>query len=153
MYEHYRAGLIEGGHDPGSARVSDLLPVILADDPETAWPRVAPHLAHQMNSYRQGAVEGTDHPKPPLLTSDDFPDRPRDDGSWATLEILTPEDAAARIHERTKGLPVKHLIFWASIAGMPDDLAVRNIELISERLPELLAKLSDSEQETASAGE
>ncbi|MEV6124655.1 LLM class flavin-dependent oxidoreductase [Streptomyces sp. NPDC052077] len=140
VYKQYREGLIEGGHDPGIAQVSDLLPVILADDPEAAWPRVAPHLAHQMNTYRQGSVEGTGHPRPPLLSPGDFPEPPKTDGSWSTLEILTPEDAAVRIHERTKGLPVKHLIFWASIAGMPDDLVVRNIELVSERLPALLAE-------------
>ncbi|MCZ0983346.1 LLM class flavin-dependent oxidoreductase [Streptomyces diastatochromogenes] len=140
MYGHYREGLAEGGHDPASARVSDLLPVILADDPEAAWPRVAPHLAHQMNTYRQGSVEGTDRPRPPLLHAEDFPQKPAADGSWSLLEILTPEDAAARIAERTKGLPVRHLIFWASIAGMPDDLVVRNIELVSERLPALLAE-------------
>jgi alkanesulfonate monooxygenase SsuD/methylene tetrahydromethanopterin reductase-like flavin-dependent oxidoreductase (luciferase family) len=140
MYGHYREGLAEGGHDPDTARVSDLLPVILADDPEAAWPRVAPHLAHQMNSYRQGSVEGTDLPRPPLLSADEFPQRPAEDGSWSLLEILTPEAAAARIAERTKGLPVRHLIFWASVAGMPDDLVVRNIELISERLPVLLAE-------------
>ncbi|MFF3753455.1 LLM class flavin-dependent oxidoreductase [Streptomyces sp. NPDC002018] len=152
LFEHYREGLIEGGHDPETARVSDLLPVILADDPEAAWPRIAPHLAHQMNTYRQGSVEGTDHPRPPLLGPGDFPDRPAD-GSWATLEILTPEEAAVRIHERTKGLPVKHLIFWASIAGMPDDLVARNIELISERLPVLLAKLAGTERERVPGGE
>ncbi|MET9592102.1 LLM class flavin-dependent oxidoreductase [Streptomyces sp. NPDC006516] len=139
MFAPYREGLIEGGHDPALARVSDLLPVILADDPEAAWPRIAPHLAHQMNTYRQGSVEGTDHPRPRLLTADDFPDKGTD-GGWATLEILTPQEAAARIEERTQGLPVKHLIFWASIAGMPDDLVVRNIELVSEHLPRLLAE-------------
>ncbi|MFD7291882.1 LLM class flavin-dependent oxidoreductase [Streptomyces sp. NPDC059897] len=140
MYGHYREGLAEGGHDPESARVSDLLPIILADDPEAAWPRVAPHVAHQMNSYMQGSVEGTDLPRPPLLSADQFPQRPNEDGSFSLLEILTPEAAAARIVERTKGLPVRHLIFWASVAGMPDDLVVRNIELISERLPVLLAE-------------
>ncbi|MER5767866.1 LLM class flavin-dependent oxidoreductase [Streptomyces sp. NPDC001985] len=153
MFPHYRAGLVEGGHDPSIARVSDLLPVILADDPEAAWPRVAPHLAHQMNTYRQGSVEGTDRPRPPLLTPGDFPDRPAD-GSWGTLEILTPEEAAARIHERTAGLPVEHLIFWASVAGMPDDLVVRNIELISEELPAHLAKAAGAGPgTTAPAGE
>ncbi|MFE4693083.1 LLM class flavin-dependent oxidoreductase [Streptomyces sp. NPDC056749] len=152
LFDVYRAGLAEGGHDPESARVSDLLPVILADDPEAAWPRVAPHLAHQMNTYRQGSVEGTGHASPPLLTADQFPDRPGEDGSWATLEILTPEDAAVRIHERTKGLPVKHLIFWSSIAGMPDDLVARNIELISERLPVLLAELSGTGTEPSGTG-
>ncbi|MER5950501.1 LLM class flavin-dependent oxidoreductase [Streptomyces sp. NPDC001904] len=152
MYGHYRAGLTEGGHDPATARVSDLLPVILADDPEAAWPRVAPHLAHQMNSYQQGSVEGTDQPRPPLLDADDFPQPPAADGSWSLLEILTPEDAATRIAERIRGLPVRHLIFWASVAGMPDDLVVRNIELISERLPVLLAERLGTSLAGAAAG-
>ncbi|MDT9687565.1 LLM class flavin-dependent oxidoreductase [Streptomyces sp. P9(2023)] len=140
MYEHYLTGLAEGGHDPDIARVSDLLPVILADDPEAAWPRIAPHVVHQMNSYRTGSVEGTGHSAPPLLKVEDFPEKRADDGSWSTLEILTPEEAAVRIHQRTEGLPVEHLIFWASIAGMPDDLVARHIELVSERLPKLLAE-------------
>ncbi|GAA1145368.1 MULTISPECIES: LLM class flavin-dependent oxidoreductase [Streptomyces violaceusniger group] len=141
MYEHYEAGLAEGGHDPRTARVSDLLPVILADDPEAVWPRIAPHLVHQMNTYRLGSVEGTDHPAPPLLKVEDFPEKRPEDGSWATLEVLTPEQAAVRIHERTRGLPVRHLIFWASVAGMPDDLVARHIELVAE-LPKLLERQS-----------
>ncbi|MFI7118844.1 LLM class flavin-dependent oxidoreductase [Amycolatopsis sp. NPDC049868] len=139
LYPHYVRGLEEGGHDPATAQVSDLLPVLLADDPESAWARVAPHLAHQMNSYRQLSVEGTDLPRPPLVTPKELRHRPAD-GSWGMLEILTPEQAAARIHRRTAGLPLRHLIFWASIAGMPDDLVVRNIELVSEHLPPLLEK-------------
>ena len=139
MFEHYEAGLAEGGHEPGTARVSDLLPVILADDPEAAWPRIAPHVVHQMNTYRLGSVEGTGHPAPPLLKAEDFPEKRPEDGSWATLEVLTPEEAAVRIHERIRGLPVRHLIFWASIAGMPDDLVARHIELVAE-LPKLLER-------------
>jgi alkanesulfonate monooxygenase SsuD/methylene tetrahydromethanopterin reductase-like flavin-dependent oxidoreductase (luciferase family) len=151
IYPHYREGLIEGGHDPASARVSDLLPVLLADDPEAAWPRVAPHLAHQMNSYRQLSVAGTDQPKPPLITVDELRHRPAD-GPWGALEILTPEQAATRIHERTAGLPLAHLIFWASIAGMPDDLVTRNIELVSEQLPPLLEKAFEAEPGEAGTG-
>ncbi len=121
MFPHYLDGLVAGGHDPASARVSDLLPVLLADDPDAAWPRVAPHLAHQVDTYRQGAVEGTDQPthrKP-----------------GPCLEILTPEVAADRIRERTHGLPVRHVLLWASIAGMPDDLAARHVELVGELAP------------------
>lgn len=139
LFPVYRAGLVDGGHDPATARVSDLLPVLLADDPEAAWARVAPHLEHQANSYRRLSVEGTDAPVPPALTGADLRHRP-DDGGWGLLEILTPEQAAERIHDRVAGLPVRHLIFWASIAGMPDDLVLRHIELVAEQLPPLLEK-------------
>lgn len=139
LFVHYREGLIEGGHDPATARVSDLLPILLADDPDAAWERVAPHLAHQINSYRRLSVEGTDAPVPEPLEPAQLRQRPPD-GSWAALEILTPDQAAARIHEHGAGLPLRHLIFWASIAAMPDDLVVRHIELVSQQLPPLLDK-------------
>lgn len=135
--EHYQAGLAEGGHDPATARVAGLLPVILADDPDAAWQRVTPHLVHQMNSYRAAAVEGTGTPEPPPLSIDELR-RGDADGPWGTLEILTPEAAATRIASRIRGLPVQHLIFWASIAGMPDNLVAQNIELLSVKLPPLL---------------
>ncbi|MGW1510607.1 LLM class flavin-dependent oxidoreductase [Streptomyces sp. NPDC002394] len=137
LFPHYREGLVEGGHDPATARLSGLLPIILADDPDEAWSRVAPYLAHQMNSYRQSSVEGTDKPRPPIIHADEFRNR-TSNAPWGALKILTPEDAAVQIKEMTEGLPVEHLIFWASIAGMPDDLTVRNVELVSEALPPLL---------------
>ncbi|MFE3541650.1 LLM class flavin-dependent oxidoreductase [Nocardia sp. NPDC059177] len=139
MFPHYHQGLVEGGHDPAIARVSDLLPVILADDPEQAWSRIAPHAVHQENTYRALSVAGTGMPEPPLLSPDDLRAQPAD-GSWADLEILTPQQAARRIHERISGLPVRHLLFWADIAGMPDDLVARNIELVSRELPALLSE-------------
>ncbi|PZS25679.1 MAG: LLM class flavin-dependent oxidoreductase [Pseudonocardiales bacterium] len=138
MFSHYQAGLLDGGHDPAQARVSGLLPIILADDPEVAWSRIAPHAVYQANSYRRASVQGTDQPGPPLVTVDQLRYRSLD-RPWGMLEILTPQEAAARICENTQGLPLEHLIFWASIAGMPDDLVTRNIELISEHLKPLLS--------------
>lgn len=138
MFSHYRAGLAEGGHDPAHARVSGLMPIILADDPEAAWSRVAPYAAYQMNSYRQASVEGTSQPRPSLITPDHFTRRSAE-SPYGMLEILTPQDAAARVRERTAGLPIEHLIFWASIAGMPDDLVTRNTELICKCLKPLLS--------------
>ena len=137
MFGHYHAGLVEGGHDPAGARVADLVPIMVAKDPEAAWPRVVDHLAHQMNSYRQGSVVGTDQQPPPLIKPEDLRNRPAD-GPWGMLEILTPEDAATRIREQTSGLPVRHLIFWSSIAAMPEDLVLDNIQLVCERLLPML---------------
>lgn len=137
-YEHYQAGRREAGLDPDQGRVGDLLPIVLADDPDAAWPRIAPHLAHQMNTYRRHAVEGTGAPVPPPVDPDQLR-KPHTEGPMLTLQVLTPEDAATRIRAVTDGLPVEKLIFWASIAGMPDDLVERNVELLCTKLPPLLA--------------
>lgn len=138
LFEHYRKGLAEGGHDPAVAQVSGLLPIFLAEDPERAWPRVAPHLAHQINSYRQGSVEGKGR-SIPLLTAEDLRD-PHAEDTRGLLEILTPEQAAVRIAELTRGLPVRHLIFWADIAGLPEDLIAENLRLVTQALPPLLPR-------------
>ncbi|HEY8982974.1 MAG TPA: LLM class flavin-dependent oxidoreductase [Streptomyces sp.] len=138
VYEHYLAGLQEGGHSTADARVSEVVPIMLADDPEEAWQRVAPHLAHQMNSYRAAAVEGTGAEPPPPIQPEELIRGVDPDGPWGVLEILTPDAAAERIRRTVRDLPVRHLIFWASIAAMPDDLVVRNIELLSQKLAPLL---------------
>lgn len=141
MIGYYHAGLAEGGHDPATARMAGLLPVMLAEDPEAAWPRVVDHLAHQMNTYRQGAVDGTGIPRLPLLGPEEL-------RNPAYLEILTPEDAATAILDAIGDLPVAHLIFWSSIAAMPDDLVQANIDLICRRLLPLLSRGTPSDRAT-----
>ncbi|MEN8655974.1 LLM class flavin-dependent oxidoreductase [Streptomyces sp. 21So2-11] len=138
MYEHYREGLIEGGHDPQTARMSGLLPLILSNDPEKTWARIAPHVAHQLNSYRKASVQGTDQPLPSFIGPDELRNG-NPEGTWGMVEVVTPEEAAERIRVMTDGLPVKNLIFWASIAAMPDDLMVQHMKLLSGTLPKLIA--------------
>jgi len=38
-------------------------------------------------------------------------------------------------------MPVKHVYLWESIAGMPDDLADRHVELVASRLAPAMASL------------
>ncbi len=136
----YREGLRESGHDPSAGRLAGTLEnIMLADDPEDAWPRVRPHLEYQWNSYLRYMVEGTDEP---VRTID--PDRwrlPGPRGEPPRFQILTPEDAARFVREFLAGLPVGELFFWASFAGMPDDLVQRNIELICGKLAPSVADL------------
>jgi alkanesulfonate monooxygenase SsuD/methylene tetrahydromethanopterin reductase-like flavin-dependent oxidoreductase (luciferase family) len=137
MFALYRGALIDAGHGVAAARVSALLPIVLADDPEAAWPRIAPHLAHQHDSYKAHEFEGTDRPRaepvdPELLR------RPAD-GSRPKFFVLTPAQAAAEIRSRADGLPVEHIILWASVAGMPDDIVQRHVELVATDLRKLIA--------------
>lgn len=139
MFEHYRAGLAEGGHDVNAARAGGVLFLTLADDPEAVWPRLVPHIVHQRNSYRTGWAEGRDEPEPELLDPD------RDEDELRELHrVLTPEQAARHIEDLARGLPVEHVILFASIAGMPDDLVVRHMELCAEVLPALLGSGRDA---------
>ena len=133
----YVEGLEEGGFPAGSARMGGVVNLVLADDPEAVWPRVAPHLSYQWDSYNRYMVEGTDQPVPKPID----PERwraPGRDGAPPRFQVLTADDAARALRERTDGLPVEHVYLWASIAGMPDDLVERHVELVAGTLAPML---------------
>ena len=135
----YREGLAAGGHDPATARMAGHVNLVLADDPEAAWPRLRDHLSYQWDTYRVYGVEGTDFPAPEPIDPDAW--RTPADGRPPRFEVLTPEDAAEGLRTRLTGLPVAEVLLWASIAGMPDDLVERHIELMCTRLRPLVADL------------
>ena len=147
LLEPYREGLAEGGHDPSAGRMSGLAMVILADDPEEARARIRPHLAYQRETYarygREGMEDG-DAALPPTLVRDAEGRREDREGPGAharppRLHVLTPDDAIPFLSGWLAGLPVEHVFFWESIAGMPDDLADRHVELLATRLRPALA--------------
>lgn len=126
----YREGLVEGGHDPATARVGGLLDIIVADDPETATERILPHFAHQANTYRLGKAAADGRQVDPL-TVEQLRDRVREGRPLPGLTVLTPTDAVRQIRRRTADLPARHVYFWACVGGMPDDLVERHIELLT----------------------
>jgi alkanesulfonate monooxygenase SsuD/methylene tetrahydromethanopterin reductase-like flavin-dependent oxidoreductase (luciferase family) len=137
LLEPYQQGLKEGGHDPGLARMGGVLSLMAADDPEQAFERVLPHLAHQLNSYRR-ANATTSGKQPRDLTPDDLRGG-AGSGPLRPLQVLTAAGVAQQIRELTAGLHVEEVYLWASIAGMPDDLVQRNIELVSTEVRAALA--------------
>jgi alkanesulfonate monooxygenase SsuD/methylene tetrahydromethanopterin reductase-like flavin-dependent oxidoreductase (luciferase family) len=139
LLDPYRAGLAEGGHDPASARMGGVIDLIVADDPDETARLVAPHYAYQLNSYRRYGVEGTAAPPPRELTPDEVEARMVDPASTRGLAVRTVEGAADLIGARTAGLPVEHVYLWASIAGMPDDVVSRHVELAAGPLRRHLA--------------
>jgi len=133
LLEPYREGLAEGGHDLGLARTGGMLDVIVADDPESAMERILPHYLHQANTYAECAVAGTGV-EPRVLTAEKVLGRRSAPGSVPGLRVLTPDDAVAAVREATDGSPVEHVYLWASVAGMPDDLVERHVELLCGRV-------------------
>ncbi len=149
----YREGLEEGGHDPASARLAGLANIILADDPEAARARIAPHLDWQRETYNRHAAEGREADARPTggLAStragarSPAPEaermRPRRRHALPPrLHVLTAADALELLREWLGGMPVVDVFLWESIAGMPDDLADRHVELVAT---ELAAGLAD----------
>lgn len=131
LLEPYREGLVEGGHDPAGARMGGVIDLLVADDPEAATEALLPHLAYQQESYRRShAGAGAGVP----VTAESLRARVRERGSLPGFAVLTPDDAITFVRARTAGLPVEHVYFWASIAGMPDDLAARHVELLLSRV-------------------
>ena len=129
LLEPYREGLVEGGHDPAIARTGGMLDIIVADDPEDTFERILPHYAHQLNTYRAAAVAGTGRDAPKEITVEKLRGGAAQKGQIPGLRVLTPADAVAAIREATDGSPVEHVYLWASVAGMPDDLVERHVEL------------------------
>ena len=129
LLDPYREGLVEGGHDPATARTGGMLDIIVADDPEEAFERILPHYAHQLNSYRAAAVAGSGRDAPKEITVEKLRGGAAQKGQIPGLRVLTPTDAVAAIREATGGSPVEHVYLWASVAGMPDDLVERHVEL------------------------
>jgi alkanesulfonate monooxygenase SsuD/methylene tetrahydromethanopterin reductase-like flavin-dependent oxidoreductase (luciferase family) len=136
----YLEGLREGGHPPDTGRMAGLLNLLIADDPEEAWVRARPHIEYQWNSYASYGVEGLGVDPPPPIDAEAMR-QPRADGCPPFLGAFTPEQAAPMIGELARHGPVESVFFWASMAGMPDDLARRHVELVCTKLRSALEQI------------
>jgi alkanesulfonate monooxygenase SsuD/methylene tetrahydromethanopterin reductase-like flavin-dependent oxidoreductase (luciferase family) len=140
--EPYRAALAEHGHDPALARMGGVIDMVVTDDPERVREAVLPFYRYQQDTYRRYGLEGTGAPEPRPISEERL---------RAALAVVTPEDAVTAIRERTDGLPVEHVYLWASIAGMPDDLVERHVELLFDRVAPALREGGSSTSGTRGA--
>lgn len=126
-----RAGLL-------GQRMGGLIQAWCTDDPERDWPRIAPYIGYQVNSYMRHMMEGTDRPGPPAVDPNTL--RSSDSrGMFRSFYVGTPENVAARIREMTAGAPIRNVFLWASIGGLPTDLSMQHIETVSTKLVPLLS--------------
>ncbi|WP_300681909.1 LLM class flavin-dependent oxidoreductase [Nocardioides sp.] len=135
LLEPYVAGLREGGHDPAIAQMGGLVPLLLTRDPERTAAQVAPHLAHQIQTYAQARLsDGSTAPTPDLgdLT------RAMLDLDSSGLRVVTVDQAAAILRPIIDTAPIRHLYFWASVAQMPNDLVEEHLDLTFGALAPLL---------------
>lgn len=130
----YRAGLIDGGHGEGTARLGGVMEIIVADDPDKVTRELIPYLAHQVSTYQQGRGSAVG----PEELTDEFSATLDRTGSVPGLKVLTPDAAATEILTRTDGLPVEHVYLWSSLAGMPDHIVERHLELFFTTVKQLV---------------
>jgi alkanesulfonate monooxygenase SsuD/methylene tetrahydromethanopterin reductase-like flavin-dependent oxidoreductase (luciferase family) len=155
LFQIYRSALEEAGHNPAHARVSGLANIVVADDPEAAWARIAPHLGYQWTSYSDNSRRSGRTQKPRTRDLNrDLDDVMRagevDPGTLRStgpemnppaFDVVTPAEAIDRLARWLAPLPVEHVYFWASIAGMPNDLVERHIELLATEVAPALAQI------------
>ena len=140
LWPHYRAALIEAGHDPASAgRMAGNISGWVTEDPERDWPVVSRYIAAQFDSYRRHMVEGTDQPTPRPVDPEKLRARTESRGPLDSIVYGTPDEVAARTRERTEGTPTETVFFWASIAGMPEEMVARNVRTICDEVAPRLA--------------
>jgi hypothetical protein len=63
------------------------------------------------------------------------------------LIVCSPEEAVDVLARRLAGLPARHVYLWATVAGMPDALAERHVELLGTAVaPALTTALANTDQ-------
>jgi hypothetical protein len=115
-----------------------LLGVIVADDPEQTFERLLPHICHQLNTYRAAAAEGSGR-TPSLITPEKLREQRGVPGRVPPIEVYTPDDAVQRLRGVAESVPADEVYCWASVAGMPDDIVARHVELLATRVRPALA--------------
>jgi alkanesulfonate monooxygenase SsuD/methylene tetrahydromethanopterin reductase-like flavin-dependent oxidoreductase (luciferase family) len=126
--EPYREGLVEGGHDPASARMAGTLDILVHDDPERAAAQFAPHIEEHGGAYTE-MINGA-------RAADGLPPMPL---GIITSRLMTPDDAVAAIRAQTDGLPAEYGFPWLTVGGMPDDLVERHMTLMLTKVAPALA--------------
>jgi alkanesulfonate monooxygenase SsuD/methylene tetrahydromethanopterin reductase-like flavin-dependent oxidoreductase (luciferase family) len=157
LLEPYRQGLIEGGHDPLSARMTGVMTGWFPEDPDEDWPIVSKYFAYWLNTYQRHAAEGTGRPAPPPVDIEQMRHfgLKGGQGNLDSISFLyaAVEDAAKQIRAVTDGLPVEHLFVRAAYPGMSEETVARNLRIICTKLAPLLCpehhgKLADVSQQS-----
>jgi alkanesulfonate monooxygenase SsuD/methylene tetrahydromethanopterin reductase-like flavin-dependent oxidoreductase (luciferase family) len=138
LWDSYRIGLLEGGHDPGTtARMSGPVNVFLSDEPDRDREVVARAYERLWNTY---AVEREQADGAPPANSADAQAALAVglNGGTRGLVVATPDEAARLLVEHFRGVPIDTLFTWGMLLGMPQELMDRHVELWSGVLPRLV---------------
>jgi hypothetical protein len=138
LAEPYLEGLVEGGHGAEAGWMSGPANIFLSDDPERDWPVVREHVAYQWDSYARQRAARSDEAFVPI-DPDAWRERGVANGAMAGFVLATAGEAAELIRRQFSGPPARTVYLWATLPGLPDELARRNVELACDELVPALA--------------
>lgn len=124
VWEHYRDECLSlGKDDPGEG--FDVTPsvVMLAEDPERAWPELGPYFLHEANEYGRLQAAGGFTAYRSFADVDDL----RADGQY---RILTPDAYADELAADGDAALVRH---HPMVGGIPPEHAWRHLHLFEEQ--------------------
>ncbi|HWF52852.1 MAG TPA: LLM class flavin-dependent oxidoreductase [Solirubrobacteraceae bacterium] len=136
LLDPYRAALEQAGHPADLARMAGPLSYVLCEDPERTWATVREYAEYQWRTYDSYAQEGRDG----AVRAPDLPAvfASGQAGTHPPVRAVTVEQAAAELRAAAAAMPVQHVFIWERVAGMPDAIADRHVELLVDHLiPEL----------------
>jgi alkanesulfonate monooxygenase SsuD/methylene tetrahydromethanopterin reductase-like flavin-dependent oxidoreductase (luciferase family) len=141
LMEPYETALSGGELSHERPRCAGPVNLILADDPEATWAEVEPYIVYQAQTYRTYGAEGTTDEervasKP---VSAEWLRSEGPDMNPPKFDVVTPEEAIRRMRIWLEPLPVEHIFFWESVAGMPDAISDRHLELIASEIVPAMA--------------
>jgi len=134
----YVDGLVAGGYRADEARMGGVLSILVADEPDRTAVELMPYLAHQQSTYAQGRQGLDPDGSGREAALEKMRQRYENDGTLPGFTVLTAPQAVEAIAAAVEGLPVQDVYFWASVGGMPDEIASRHLELLmTEVRPQL----------------
>jgi probable F420-dependent oxidoreductase len=128
IYEQYLAELRKADKDASQARVTGgSLWLVVGDDPERTFAKVAPHVLYWYNAYAK-FFETTEMKLWPIMQSTD------ELKTRKLLTVLTPDDAVKLIKEQIGEIPVESYSVPISPPGMPADQFRSHLELFAQKV-------------------
>lgn len=121
MYLDELARIGAAAPPPHPVPSSDTVFLHVAEDPDAAWARIAPHAIHETNSYGRWAAGLRGAVYDQVTDADELRRR-------NTYKVLTPPEAIAVAHE-TGGLTLKPLM-----GGMPPELGWECLHVVAEKV-------------------
>jgi alkanesulfonate monooxygenase SsuD/methylene tetrahydromethanopterin reductase-like flavin-dependent oxidoreductase (luciferase family) len=126
LYQIFRDECVKlGKPDPGEPPKTTGNFCFVAEDPDAAWKRIAPHAMHEMNTYGRWAAEsGTATGYQPIEDADEL----RASGGYP---IYTPDELLAKIRELG---PMGMVMLHPLMGGLDIDLSWECLHLVESKV-------------------